>query len=142
MIYHRMADGQYQCPECQVIKRLQSTMHYHMKTHLQEAHHTCPHCAKTFLQKRTMDVHIATKHAPVRTLSCPLCTYSTAGKGNLIIHCFRAHFKDEVRALAAGKKLTECGACHATFGSSTSFYYHAKGCLPPSAKLESVRGIL
>jgi len=143
MNYQRTADGQFECPECHVIKRLQSTMHYHMKTHLEETRHTCPHCAKTFLQKRTMDLHIAAKHTPVRTFTCPLCPYASAGKGNLLVHCFRMHFKDEVIALVTDPKdLTSCTACHGTFKTSTAFYYHAKRCVERTDRMKAIKALL
>ena len=142
MQYLRTADGRFECPECHAVKRLQSTMHYHMKTH-QDMRHSCPHCAKTFLQKRTMELHIAAKHTPVRTFVCPLCPYASAAKGNLLVHCFRLHFHEETTALLKpDAKEKTCRACDRSFTTATAFYYHAKGCVKPTERMGAIKALL
>ena len=143
MQYLRTHDGHFECPECHAIKRLQSTMHYHMKSHLQINRHVCPHCTKTFLQRRTMELHVAAKHTPIRTFACPLCPHATAEKGNLLVHCFRVHFKEEVQTLLrAPKDYRVCVGCEGAFSSSTAFHYHAKGCVKPTARMAVIKMLL
>lgn len=125
LTYIRTEQGTFICPTCGVVKQRQNSMHYHMKTHQEETHHTCPYCAKTFLQKQTLDLHLQTKHggsvattspvgatgSPVgadglvnavnavkHSYACPIsgCDYQSHTKGNCVIHCLRVHFQEEI----------------------------------------------
>ena len=134
-------------------------MHYHMKTHQEDPHHTCPYCAKTFLQKQTLDLHLQTKHVDrveavihgvnggngvngvngvnggsKPSYACPIsgCDYQSHTKGNCVIHCLRVHFQEEITPhlrMAENRRVYSCGHCQNEFQSTTAFYYHIKSCI-------------
>jgi len=135
--YTKNADGHYVCPHCNVIKKNQNTMHYHMKKHLQELDHVCTVCHKGFLQKQTLDLHMRSKHPEVREeerkYECPIggCEFKALTKGNCIIHCFRVHFREEMEQGMihdTDARTFTCNHCDKEFTSSCAFYYHCKDC--------------
>lgn len=152
--YIRNQDGHFVCPECNVVKQRQNSMHYHMKKHLEELNHVCRSCNKGFLQKQTLDLHIRSKHPELLTeekqatsYACPFngCSFSAMTKGNCIIHCLRLHFQDEIKEIMesnAEEKTITCKGCDVTFQSSSSFYYHCKSCIKKSEKYERLRTLL
>ena len=150
MIYQKNEEGLFVCPQCQFVKAHQSSMHYHMKKHLAEQErHTCGTCQKTFLQKRALDLHIQSKHPDtveeIAKFVCPFkeCDFRSLTKGNCVIHCVRVHFQDEIKTIMEmdGKRM-RCTVCETTFSSSSSFYYHAKACLPKNSKFKLLRPYL
>jgi KRAB domain-containing zinc finger protein len=140
LTYTKNEEGLFVCPHCDYKKSNQSTMHYHMKKHEEQLSHICKTCKKGFLQKQTLDLHIRSKHPEVKPVdakkfTCPFdgCTFTSLTKGNCIIHCLRIHFQEEIRNMMEihdDTKTIECKECKNEFQSSSSFYYHAKQCLP------------
>lgn len=129
--YTKNADGHFICPHCGETKRLQSTMHYHMKKHEGKLPFECRFCQKGFLHQSTLDLHIKAQHQKEedRAFKCPHvgCTYKgTLTKANLMIHYVRKHCGQEAAALAGDKCCRQCGK---TSNSSTAFHYHVAGCL-------------
>ena len=153
--YIKNDEGDFVCPTCNVVKRRQNSMHYHMKKHLEEKQHVCTTCKKGFLQKQTLDLHIRSKHPELlheekAKHACPFenCTFSAITKGNLIIHLLRLHFQEEISTIMlqdAETKIITCDGCDKVFQSSCSFYYHCKGCVTfdkESEKYKTVKHIL
>jgi hypothetical protein len=139
--YTKNANGLFVCPHCAETKRLQSTMHYHMKKHLGKLPFECHHCQKGFLHQSTLDLHIKAQHQKDedRAFKCPCagCPYKgTLTKANLMIHYVRKHCGAEAAAAADGdKKTPTCKACGKGFNSPTAYHYHVAGCL----RLDPVR---
>lgn len=142
--YIRNENGDYVCPHpgCGFTKRNQSSMHYHMKKHIEQLDHICKICKKQFLQKQTLDLHIRSKHpehdkteaSNDKKFICPIndCEFSALTKGNCIVHFIRVHCQDEAYAIMhknSETKMMECQQCGDEFGSSSAFMYHVKGCL-------------
>jgi hypothetical protein len=137
--YFKNEDGHFVCPDCNVVKKRQNSMHYHMKKHLEELDHVCKVCKKGFLQKQTLDLHVRSKHPEQleqkqARFSCPFddCEFSAITKGNCVIHCLRVHYQEEINEVMIideETKLICCTGCDDTFTSSGSFYYHCKKCL-------------
>jgi hypothetical protein len=137
--YQRDEQGLFVCPHCDYKKSNQSTMHYHLKKHEEQLSHICKLCKKGFLQKQTLDLHIRSKHPELlktpdaKKYSCCFdnCTFSSLTKGNMVIHCIRIHFQEEMKDIMKTKENNEleCEACRKEFYSSSSFYYHAFQCL-------------
>jgi len=141
MKYIRNEDGDFVCPDCGIIKQRQNSMHYHMKKHMEQINHVCKACKKGFLQKQTLDLHIRSKHPELlkneeeKTFTCPLdgCPFSALTKGNVVIHCLRVHFQEEIKQIMnvdAETQAISCNGCAKEFHSSSSFYYHSKLCIP------------
>lgn len=141
LTYHRNERGQFVCPTCGIIKDRQNSMHYHMRKHQEDQAHSCPYCAKSFLQKQTLDLHLRTKHveqqaeeAVVPVFSCPFqdCTFRSHTKGNCVIHCLRVHFQEEITPhlqQVQERRVYSCLHCQHEFQSTTAFYYHIKNCI-------------
>lgn len=137
--YFKNEDGHFVCPDCNVVKKRQNSMHYHMKKHLEELDHVCKVCKKGFLQKQTLDLHMRSKHPEQleqkqTRFSCPFdnCEFSAITKGNCVIHCLRVHYQEEINEymiIDDETKIIYCTGCDDTFTSSGSFYYHCKKCL-------------
>jgi len=142
--YTKNEDGHFVCPECNVVKQRQNSMHYHMKKHLDELNHVCKSCNKGFLQKQTLDLHMRSKHPELveeegTKFTCPFndCNFSALTKGNCVIHALRVHFQEEIKEIMethADTKTISCKGCKAEFQSSCSFYYHCKGCIQTPEK--------
>lgn len=139
LTYIKNENGHFVCPDCNVVKTRQNSMHYHMKKHLEELSHVCKACKKGFLQKQTLDLHIRSKHPElqeeeVKKYACPFdgCEFAALTKGNCVIHCLRVHFQKEMKArmkVNAETKSFSCTECNLEFQSSCSFYYHCKKCI-------------
>jgi hypothetical protein len=153
LTYIRNEQGQFVCPDCNVVKTRQNSMHYHMKKHLEELNHVCKECKKGFLQKQTLDLHIRSKHPELqenkeeaKKFTCPFdgCEFSALTKGNCIIHCLRVHYQNEIKERmevdADSKKIT-CKDCQQTFQSSCSFYYHCKKCVEEKKEFKKLQEI-
>jgi hypothetical protein len=143
LTYHRNADGDFVCPECNIVKRNQSTMHYHMKKHLEEKDFKCKDCQKAFLNKQGLEAHLAARHPATSTarwdFECPFedCPFSSTTKGNVRTHCMRKHFSKESSDILERDTETNtavCTACAESFSSLPAFYYHAIRCIdvPPT----------
>jgi hypothetical protein len=137
LTYKRDDAGLYVCQYCDASYEKQNAMHYHLKKHMGLYPHKCKHCDKQFLQKKQLDLHVEAKHpatlATVTTYACPSCEFNTKQKGNLHIHFMRIHCKDLCCFVDSNKPST-CKKCETKFANSTSFYYHAFTCTPPSSK--------
>lgn len=140
--YIKNEEGHFVCPHCNVTKKNQNTMHYHIRKHEEQVSHTCKVCKKGFLQKQTLELHMKSRHADylkeqgseAKKIQCPFddCTFSALTKGNCIIHCLRIHFQDEIKKIMTfddENKTYNCEECAKEFNSSCAFYYHCKGCL-------------
>ena len=133
--YKKNADGHFVCPHCGETKRLQSTMHYHMKRHEGKLPFECKICKKSFLHASTLELHKKAQHQKEqeRMFKCPMpgCTYEgTLTKANLLIHYVRKHCKDEAAASnGADNAAPKCKHCEKECKSLTAFHYHLVGCM-------------
>ena len=142
--YTKNTDGYFVCPNCQVTMKNQSSMHYHMKTHLIEMNYECKHCDKSFLQKQSLVVHMRFKHPTeikeMIAFECPFeCDFKSPVKGNCVIHIIRVHFQDELKEIMhpqADTKMIFCSGCDEEFKSNSAFIYHAKKCIDLNEKSE------
>ena len=123
--YQKNADGHYVCTLCQVVKKNQNTMHYHMKNHEGHLPFECKTCKKEFLHSQTLALHIAARHSKeeAANLKCPCCPYKTLTRANRIIHFMRKHCEEELKRFSTGG-LT-CPTCQKECNSHTAFLYHA-----------------
>jgi hypothetical protein len=152
--YIRTEDGQFKCPHCGVQKRIQSTMHYHMRKCSEPNENECTICNTTFYSKQSLAIHNQIRHggaAPVQPQaqtqqqqpakialhSCPIpgCTVKPATKGNRRTHCMRKHFADITDKYMSRLEHGDyhCSLCSADFSNSTHYYYHAADCLKANA---------
>lgn len=141
LTYIRTPQGTFICPTCGITKHRQNSMHYHMKTHLEDPNHTCEYCNKTFLQKQTLELHRRSKHAEQLVeatippaFSCPFqdCPFQSHTKGNCVIHCLRVHFQEEITPhlqILQDRRVYSCLHCRNEYQSTTAFYYHIKNCI-------------
>ncbi len=137
--YKKNDAGEFVCPTCGVTKRLQSTMHYHMKRHEGKLPFECRICKKSFLHASTLDLHMKAQHEKEqeRMFKCPMpgCTYAgTLTKANLLIHYVRKHCKEEAAAAVAENSPSNstpiCRFCNKGCNSLTAFHYHVASCMP------------
>lgn len=152
--YRKNERGEFVCPTCGVTMNRQNSMHYHLKTHQADAMYPCAYCTKSFVQRRSLDLHIRSKHANEnRSFLCPYdgCPFESHTKGNCVIHCLRVHFHDEIApyletaATPSSSSSYGCRRCHRHFPSTSAFYYHVKGCLPfdkTTAKYRRIQHLL
>lgn len=136
LTYIKNEEGLFVCPTCNVTKKNQSTMHYHMKKHEEQLKYICKSCKKGFLQKQPLDLHIRSKHPEIKEyekkFSCTYdkCDFTSFTKGNCIIHYLRVHYQDEINnIMTKDDKIIICSNCDKEFNSSCAFYYHCKGCI-------------
>jgi hypothetical protein len=134
--YQKNADGHYVCPTCGKTTERQNTMHYHMKRHEGKFPFECTLCKKGFLQKSTLDLHIAARHTTdaEKKFKCPAkgCEFETLTKANLQIHFLRKHCKEEVNAMSITNEGTPgitCKGCSKHCNSTTAFHYHVASCI-------------
>lgn len=131
--YIKNDEGDFVCPSCDIVKKNQNTMYYHMKKHEGKLQFECDICKKDFIQKSSLELHKISKHTnqPKEDMySCVFedCESESLTKANRRIHCLRKHFKDEIAAILE-KDTNACNTCKATFQSLTAFYYHATDCI-------------
>jgi hypothetical protein len=143
--YVKDDEGVFICPHdgCKFRNPNQSSMHYHMKKHLEELNYTCKVCKKSFLQKQTLDLHMRAKHPESvknndeddsKKFKCPYdnCDFKALTKGNTVIHCLRVHFQEEINEIMIKNndtKTISCIECEKEFNSSSAFFYHCKSCI-------------
>lgn len=133
--YVKNDEGLFVCPTCNITKKNQNTMHYHMKKHQEQLSHTCKVCKKGFLQKQTLDLHMRSKHPDSdidKKFKCTYdnCEFAALTKGNCVIHYIRVHFQDAINnIMVKDGKIHTCTKCDTEFSSSCAFYYHCKDCL-------------
>ena len=131
--YIKNENGDFVCPSCEVVKKNQNTMYYHMKKHEGKLPFECDICKKDFVQKSSLELHKLSKHKNVKDdineYKCVFdeCNFSSLTKANRRIHCLRKHFHTEVDSIL-GDNLS-CTHCKETFQSSTAFIYHAPSCI-------------
>ena len=141
--YVRNENGEFVCQHCQVIKKNQNTMHYHLKKHEGDLPHECKHCKQRFLHLRILNLHIAARHSDEKSdeeqehFECPHkdCSYSSLTKANRRIHYFRIHMKDIIdKNVKKDDKVYTCLSCNKEMKSQTALYYHVGQCvrLPPT----------
>lgn len=140
--YVRNENGDFVCQHCQIIKKNQNTMHYHLKNHDGDLPHECKHCKQRFLHFRILNLHIAARHSDEKSdkeqehFECPYigCSYSSLTKGNRRTHYFRKHMKDIIdNTFQKNDKVYTCLSCNKEMNSQGSLYYHFGQCV----KLES-----
>ena len=70
--YKKNDDGHYVCGVCNVIKKNQNTMHYHLKRHEGTMSYECDKCDMKFYQKYTLDTHTKLVHEKKEaSIKCP-----------------------------------------------------------------------
>lgn len=132
MVYIKNKNGEFICPNCNVIKKNQNTMYYHMKKHEGKLPFECNICSKDFIQKSSLDIHKLSKHSDdkqdTNTYICPFsnCSFKSNIKANRRIHVIRKHFKDEINLINDD---FFCLSCKKDFQSDSAFYYHAIDCI-------------
>jgi len=131
--YIKNENGDFVCPNCEVVKKNQNTMYYHMKKHEGKLPFECDICKKDFVQKSSLDLHKLSKHKntkkeDLKTFKCVFdhCNFESITKANRRIHCLRKHFQDEVAKIMDENK---CLSCDKSFQSATAFYYHVSSCI-------------
>lgn len=130
--YIRNENGHFVCPNCDVVKKNQNTMYYHMKKHEGKLPFECDICHKDFVQKSSLEVHKLSKHKTakkeVEMFKCVFdnCHFESVTKANRRIHCLRKHFHEFVDKIMDDNK---CSRCNKTFQSQTAFYYHVSSCI-------------
>lgn len=130
--YIKNDNGSYVCPNCNIVKKNQNTMYYHMKKHDGKLDFECNICAKEFLQKSALALHMSARHKTkevVDMYKCivPNCEFESLTKGNRRTHCMRKHFKLETDALL--EENNTCSCCKESFPSTSAFYYHSISCV-------------
>ena len=144
MKYQKNAAGEFVCTICQVTKKNQNTMHYHMKKHEGHLPFECPTCKKEFLHSQTLALHIAARHSKenAANLQCPCCPYKTLTKANRIIHFMRKHCETDVARFSTDG--LKCPTCQKECNSHTAFLYHiATSCIQlPVEKATLLQGII
>ena len=136
--YQKNAEGHFVCGVCQVVKKNQNTMHYHLKTHEGHLPFTCGTCKKEFLHAQTLALHISARHSKedAANLKCPCCPFKTLTKANRLIHFVRKHCEEEVKQFS--KNSLTCSHCQKVCNSNTSFLYHiSQGCLTLSGEKQA-----
>ena len=131
LTYIKNEQGLFVCPNCNIVEKHQSTMHYHMKTHEGKLPYECDICKKDFMQKRSLELH-KLRHSDskkVKDFKCPFdgCKFEANTKANRRIHCMRKHFKNETDIILGEDN--SCESCKSKFSSTTAFYYHAINCV-------------
>ena len=113
--YIKNDEGDFVCPSCDIVKKNQNTMYYHMKKHEGKLQFECDICKKDFIQKSSLELHKISKHTnqPKEDMyACVFedCESESLTKANRRIHCLRKHFKEEV-AIILEKDSNACNAC-------------------------------
>ena len=145
--YIRNEDGEFICPSCDIIKKNQNTMYYHMKKHEGKLPYECDICKKDFNQKSALELHKIARHMnkpKEEMFTCVFedCTSESLTKSNRRIHCLRKHFKEEIDSILDKEHSTLCTSCKIEFKSLTAFYYHAADCIKvPTQKAELLKAI-
>ena len=138
--YQKNANDEFVCPHCQVVKKKQNTMHYHIKRdHEKDFPYDCKQCPNKpkFLQRSSYLHHLATNHPDTPhpserdanpyakiQFSCPSCEHKTHTKSNLAIHFVRTHCP----SIPNYTKDDPCVNCQKVFRSSSAYLYHASTC--------------
>jgi hypothetical protein len=147
--YKRDETGHLLCEKCgfkpkSTVRHPQgnvSTMHYHMKKHINDFPYECSVCKTGFPQKQNLLNHMKARH-PDRLKQrenmhkCPIegCHFESITKGNCLIHCARLHYSEAVEPhlqhiVVDDKKYSHCTCCDKQFKSPTAYYYHILKCL-------------
>ena len=130
--YIKNENGHFVCPNCEVVKKNQNTMYYHMKKHEGKLPFECDICKKDFVQKSSLELHKLSKHKgskkEVDTFKCVFdnCEFKSITKANRRIHCLRKHFQESVNTIMDDKN---CIRCNKLFQSQSAFYYHVSSCI-------------
>ena len=133
MKYIKNENGDFVCPNCEVVKKNQNTMYYHMKKHEGKLPFECDTCGKDFVQKSSLELHKLSKHKnskkDAKMYKCVFdnCDFESLTKANRRIHCLRKHFSEEINAIL--DENNSCNVCKKTFQSQTAFYYHVSSCV-------------
>ena len=146
--YIKNDDGEFVCPSCDIVKKNQNTMYYHMKKHEGKLQFECDICKKDFSQKSSLELHKISKHQNQPKEDMYVCVFEdceseSLTKANRRIHCLRKHYKEEVAAILDTTSCTNCTSCKESFQSLTAFYYHAADCIRVTGtKLDLLKQII
>lgn len=130
--YIKNKDGDFVCPNCNITKKKQNTMFYHMKKHEGKLPFECDICSKDFIQKSSLEIHKLSKHCDDKNsgdiYNCPFskCSFKSTTKANRRIHVIRKHFKEQISCINDD---LYCVCCKKEFQSDSAFYYHAIDCI-------------
>ena len=139
--YTKNDAGAFICPHCPYTNANQSSMHYHLKAHLDVKDYKCEHCDQKYPQKQLLELHMLRRHADKpdveqlkkKVFKCPCCDYKDIQKSNRLIHFLRVHMKPLVQKLIQPSKeegcVAKCSECNRDCKSMTQFYYHAASCV-------------
>jgi len=138
--YIRTDTGEFICPHCNVVKKIQSTMNMHYKArHDGTFKHKCKHCPYETSTKQTLDKHTLAKHPnhvkdKPKPFDCPFesCEFHSITKAGLRSHYLLKHLSKEV-VKYLGKTESgdvQCSGCGEQFASKPAYVYHLVGCLP------------
>ncbi len=127
--YKKNDDGHYVCGVCNVIKKNQNTMHYHLKRHEGTMSYECDKCDMKFYQKYTLDTHTKLVHEKKEpSIKCPFdtCNETFHKKEYCRIHIARNHLKKELEKWIVKNETNTytCGECHKECKSYPSILYH------------------
>ena len=150
LVYKRDDSGHLLCERCGFKPKATvthpfgnpSTMHYHMKKHINDFPYECSICKSGFPQKQNLVNHMKARHPDhlkekENMFKCPIngCKFQSITKGNCLIHCARRHYSDLVEShleisLDGAGKVYHCSCCSAKeYKNATGFYHHILKCL-------------
>ena len=134
-----------------------STMHYHMKKHMNDFPYECLVCKTGFPQKQNLINHMKARHPEQlkekeNMFRCPIdgCSFQSISKGNCVIHCARRHYtalvENHLELKQVGStKVYHCACCSGKdYKNPTGFYHHILKCLIGFGhiKTEEIQSIL
>lgn len=139
--------GEFVCQHkgCGKVTKLQNTMCYHVKRHMNDFKFNCKDCSMGFIQKSAYLHHMAAKHPDIKDVclddnekiknpytdkvyKCGICEHSARTKANALVHYARLHAEGWIPAF--NKEKPECSHCKKEISSVASYLYHCTGCIP------------
>ncbi|XP_058445189.1 zinc finger protein 345-like [Malaya genurostris] len=111
--------------------------------------YVCDHCGKEYIQKHSLQIHLANVHNAEKAYSCDMCDKRFVFLSNLTRHQemhkqikrFACDFCDKTfsqktammnhrRNIHTGETAFDCPYCGAAFKESSTFYRHKAACKP------------
>ena len=112
--YTKNADGHYICPQCNIVKKNQNTMHYHLKTHESRLPYECSFCKKGFLHASTLELHKRAQHSKEneKLMNCnvPGCEFKGTLTKALTAYHYHAMSCIQIRDTTTAERLKELQA--------------------------------